>query len=69
MAVIESAEIISSSGSSALDEAALNTAYKWQFLPAKNFTNRTRMVRMVRIKLERTDRIISRRVFHEVTRI
>lgn len=33
---IESAEIISSSGSSALDEAALNTAYKWQFLPAKN---------------------------------
>ena len=29
----------------------------------------TSMVRMVRIKLERTDRIISRRDFHEVTKI
>lgn len=33
---IESATIFSSSGNSALDEAALNAAYKWSFTPAKN---------------------------------
>ena len=33
---VESAEIAGSSGSSALDQAALETAYKWKFIPAKN---------------------------------
>ena len=37
---IESIEVASSSGSAALDEAAVNAGYKWKFSPAKNDAGR-----------------------------